>query len=663
MTINEWLEISEMSGKGNAKVTLTAPSYEEGETRVLRLAVKGRYGTKYVNIRQDSKAETIVNQYLWVLFEEEGEISGIKSSTIQYSYDRESWISFPSNGSITVPANTYVWFRNTSNELNYNITDTLNMSNIKFSVKGSVGGDLSSMGDMMIGNFSYLFSNNKYLTDASKLILTWDVLSEDCYDGLFWGCTSLVNVPVLPAKTLASNCYNSMFEGCTSLTTAPQLPATTLAERCYQYMFEGCTSLTNAPKLPAHTLSKKCYYEMFRGCTSLETAPELLATELVDYCYYGMFRDCTSLTNAPELLSPTLAYSCYARMFFNCSNLNYIKMLATDINAIACLNNWVEGVAPTGIFVKHPDMNDLTIGVDGIPEGWVVMNEGNGEGGDDEDDDEDVNNAYFWVEFEETGGVITMKDRYYASLTFNADITYSFNGVDWYDMSGDTISMGDNKKVYIYNRSRYLGKSNDNLYGKRFLFSQNCNIGGNAAALSEMNFYGFLRCFADNSYLIDASQLILPWDVLEDGCFYSMFTNCPNLISVPQLPATTLSKNCYSDMFSKCTSITKSPDLLATDLINGCYYLMFAGCSNLSSIKMLGYNLVGNDNWGDPLTWEYALGGWVGNYSLQDIGNAGGSLGFEIGVSPTGTFVKHPNAELSFGADGIPEGWTVINGL
>jgi hypothetical protein len=330
-------------------------------------------------------------------------------------------------------------------------------------------------------------------------------------------------------------------------------------------------------------------------------------------------------------------------------------MLATDISVGSfTLTRWVEGVAPTGIFVKHPDMNDLTIGVNGIPEGWVVMNEGDGE---------DVNNAYFWVEFEETGGVITMKDRYYEYLTFNADITYSFNGVDWYDMSGDTISMGDNKKVYIYNRSRYLGKTNDNLCGKRFLFSQNCNIGGNATALSEMNFYGFLRCFADNSYLIDASQLILPWDVLEEGCFYSMFTNCPNLISVPQLPATTLSESCYCDMFSKCISITKSPDLLATDLINSCYYLMFAGCSNLSSIKMLGYNLVGNDNSGDPLTWEYALGGWVGNYSLQDIGNAGGTLGFEIGVSPTGTFVKHPNAELSFGLDGIPEGWTVINGL
>ena len=62
---------------------------------------------------------------------------------------------------------------------------------------------------------------------------------------LFYNCSELINVEKmsLPATTLASNCYNSMFYGCTSLATAPQLPATTLATSCYNSMFYGCTKL------------------------------------------------------------------------------------------------------------------------------------------------------------------------------------------------------------------------------------------------------------------------------------------------------------------------------------------------------------------------------------------------------------------------------------
>ena len=80
--------------------------------------------------------------------------------------------------------------------------------------------------------------------------------------------------------TMTDQCYESMFNGCTSLTAAPALPATTLAGGCYYGMFYGCTSLTTAPSLPATTLAERCYYGMFYGCTSLTTAPELPATTL-----------------------------------------------------------------------------------------------------------------------------------------------------------------------------------------------------------------------------------------------------------------------------------------------------------------------------------------------------------------------------------------------
>ena len=142
---------------------------------------------------------------------------------------------------------------------------------------------------------------------------------------------------------------------------------------CYQYMFYGCTSLTTAPELPATTLVDGCYSGMFNGCTSLTTAPELPATTLADSCYNGMFADCTSLTTAPELPATTLADGCYWSMFNGCTSLNYIKMLAININYANCLYNWLTGVASTGTFIKHPNMNSLIIGDSGIPDGWSVQ--------------------------------------------------------------------------------------------------------------------------------------------------------------------------------------------------------------------------------------------------------------------------------------------------
>ena len=47
-------------------------------------------------------------------------------------------------------------------------------------------------------------------------------------------------------------------------------------------------------------------------------------------------------------------------------------MLATNISASNCLSNWVNNVASTGTFVKHPDMTTLPTGTSGIPEGWTV---------------------------------------------------------------------------------------------------------------------------------------------------------------------------------------------------------------------------------------------------------------------------------------------------
>ena len=222
--------------------------------------------------------------------------------------------------------------------------------------------------------YGSMFQDCTSLTTAPELPA--ETLAEQCYDGMFRGCTSLVNAPELPAETLASYCYGSIFYGCTSLTTAPELPAETLANGCYNNMFNGCTSLETAPELPATTLASYCYYAMFQGCTSLTTAPVLPAETLADFCYNSMFSGCTSLREAPELPATTLARYCYRSMFDGCTNLNYIKAMFTTEPSGSSPNyytqNWVNGVAATGTFVKNASATWTNVGTYAVPTGWTI---------------------------------------------------------------------------------------------------------------------------------------------------------------------------------------------------------------------------------------------------------------------------------------------------
>ena len=89
------------------------------------------------------------------------------------------------------------------------------------------------------------------------------------------------------------------------------LPATTLAEGCYRFMFNGCTSLTTAPALPATKLVSNCYWDMFSRCTSLNRIT-MLATDIyisAEYCLYGWvsgvaatgtFTKAASMTSLPS---------------------------------------------------------------------------------------------------------------------------------------------------------------------------------------------------------------------------------------------------------------------------------------------------------------------------------------------------------------------------
>ena len=189
--------------------------------------------------------------------------------------------------------------------------------------------------------YYYMFYGCTSLIQAPVLPTT--TLANYCYAYMFYDCTSLTQAPALPATTLASSCYLSMFKGCTSLTQAPALPATTLASWCYSGMFQGCASLTQAPALPVTTLANYCYQNMFDGCASLTQAPALPATTLKNYCYQYMFSSCTSLTQAPALPATTLADGCYIEMFKGCASLTKAPALPATTLTSWCYHSMFDG--------------------------------------------------------------------------------------------------------------------------------------------------------------------------------------------------------------------------------------------------------------------------------------------------------------------------------
>ena len=111
--------------------------------------------------------------------------------------------------------------------------------------------------------------------------------------------------------------------------------------------------------------------------------------------------------------------------------------------------------------------------------------------------------------------------------------------------------------------------------------------------------------------------------------FSNLFRYC-NIMNVDEnfLQATTLEISCYNNMFASSTLIT-APVLPAISLKDSCYHKMFNECHNLNYIKMLATDISAYRSMDD---WVYD-------------------------VSPTGTFVKNPEATWEvYGNSGIPEG-------
>lgn len=154
--------------------------------------------------------------------------------------------------------------------------------------------------------------------------------------------------------------------------------------------------------------------------------------------------------------------------------------------------------------------------------------------------------------------------------------------------------------------------------------------------------YNYQRMFYNATNLVYAENLIISSTnvVNFNKQCYHMFDGCTSLQTSPALPATILTKQCYAGMFKGCVSLETAPELPAETLVEQCYVDMFSGCTSLNYIKC-------NAVWG------------VNDYSTYYY-----TTNWTYGVAASGTFVQNEDMIywLTDSDDGIPDGWTVVNG-
>lgn len=188
---------------------------------------------------------------------------------------------------------------------------------------------------------NYMFYKLFYklpIVDASNLVLP-STPGNYSYQSMFEDCDQLVYPPkTLSGTEVGDYGCSCMFRGCTSIVDVPDLPATTLAGYAYESMFVNCRSLKVLPKLNHITTIKYWapFRFMFSNCISIEDArwdkygnrllPDRLTVTGGGSAYELMFNACKGLKYAPELTETSPHTGEYNQMFAYCSNSSFLNI-------------------------------------------------------------------------------------------------------------------------------------------------------------------------------------------------------------------------------------------------------------------------------------------------------------------------------------------------
>lgn len=206
--------------------------------------------------------------------------------------------------------------------------------------------------------------------------------------------SSLVNGSDVTDTYIASgasrtNTFAQLFSGDTHLVSAENLKisSTALPQNCCNGLFRGCTSLVKAPTtLPATVLGRECYSSMFEGCTSLAYPPlELYFTSVDSTSYNRMFcmnrnsKVTAAMTYTPKMFGnwgSVAPATSNMQMFCGNGNLTNIYCYWTNTSGtFGNIANWVNYTADSGVTFYKRSTQSFASGVNGIKTGWTVVND------------------------------------------------------------------------------------------------------------------------------------------------------------------------------------------------------------------------------------------------------------------------------------------------
>lgn len=471
-----------------------------------------------------------------------------------------------------------------------------------------------------------MFQGCTALTAAPELPAAGTIATEG-YRGMFSGCTAMATPPsrlaVTPVSGSNSN-FREMFQGCTSLLLPPEIQATEIGSNGCRSMFDGCTSLTSGPDLPAVTVADYAYANMFQNCSAMKQGPAALpATTMRNYCYSAMFKNCSLLEAAPQIDAVTLAQYCFSEMFAECHVLRTAQnafSFSGDIPQQACYQMFYNCLALN----KAPEMLSVTgsIGTSGCNEMYSGCAE--------------MRTAPSSL------NAVTVGTTGYRRMFYNCARL-----IDSPAFASTSIGTNGCQEMFrgcsrLENPPASLPATTLGATAYQLMFYQCSKLTSIPSFPSTpVTWNGDSVCYQMFQFCTSLETLTEPLfsgtSTLRKGCFQDMFARCSALANIPDdlLPATTLAVDCYRGMF-QYTALTRAPFLLVETLSwNDCYRYMFYACSKLSYIKCLAKN---------PSS----------TYTQNFTGG---------GVAASGTFVKNSVMTTTWptGANGIPNGWTIVD--
>lgn len=203
------------------------------------------------------------------------------------------------------------------------------------------------------------------------------------------------------------------------------------------------------------------------------------------------------------------------------------------------------------------------------------------------DDSFEDSTNYFWIEALEAGSTVYVTyngDATIFPMEYSVDKKRTWNTYDSETAPTITLSkVGD--RVYFRGLSNYSNPYPYTNY-RTFNGTGKLKTGGDILLLHDYTNpvvktnYAYRQLFYQNSALVDASELIMPEELLSAE-FYMCFGKCTSLEKAPELPALKAVGTCYTSMFNGCSSLVEAPELPFTEVGYWSCYGMFADCTSL----------------------------------------------------------------------------------